>query len=105
VYTEKPPAIVAAASNADQGSRLPIDALSGLDAGEGLEATLFSSEPDLLSPTNIDVDHRGRVWVCEVVNYRHRDGERPEGDRILIFEDADGDGKAETKKVFYQGRD
>jgi hypothetical protein len=62
-------------------------ALAGLDVRPGLEATLFASEPMMLSPTNIDVDHRGRVWVCEVVNYRHRNGERPEGDRILILED------------------
>ncbi|MCA9039702.1 MAG: c-type cytochrome [Planctomycetaceae bacterium] len=81
------------------------NALEGLDVAEGLDATLFVSEPEMLSPTNIDIDARGRVWVCEVVNYRRRDGERPEGDRILIFEDTDGDGKADSKKVFYQGRD
>jgi putative membrane-bound dehydrogenase-like protein len=83
----------------------PSQALAGLDVGPGLEATLFASEPMMLSPTNIDVDHRGRVWVCEVVNYRHRNGERPEGDRILILEDTDGDGKADKSTVFYQGRD
>jgi putative membrane-bound dehydrogenase-like protein len=80
-------------------------ALAGLDVAPGLEATLFASEPMMLSPTNIDVDHRGRVWVCEVVNYRHRNGERPEGDRILILEDTDGDGRADKSTVFYQGRD
>jgi putative membrane-bound dehydrogenase-like protein len=80
-------------------------ALAGLDVGPGLEATLFASEPMMLSPTNIDVDARGRVWVCEVVNYRHRNGERPEGDRILILEDTDGDGRADKSTVFYQGRD
>ncbi|HXY35916.1 MAG TPA: PVC-type heme-binding CxxCH protein [Planctomycetaceae bacterium] len=83
----------------------PSQALAGLDVGPGLEATLFASEPMMLSPTNIDVDYRGRVWVCEVVNYRHRNGERPEGDRILILEDTDGDGKADKSTVFYQGRD
>ena len=59
----------------------------------------------LASPTNIDVDDRGRVWICEVVNYRHRAGERPAGDRILILEDTDGDGRADKSTVFYQGRD
>ena len=59
----------------------------------------------MASPTNIDVDDRGRVWVCEVVNYRHRNGERPAGDRILILEDTDGDGRADKSTVFYQGRD
>ena len=68
---------------------------------------LFASEPQILSPTNIDVYHRGRVWVCEVVNYRAhaRNNKRPQGDRILILEDTNGDGKADTQKVYYQGRD
>ncbi|HEV3300213.1 MAG TPA: hypothetical protein VG055_11255, partial [Planctomycetaceae bacterium] len=59
-----------------QDEHPPSQALAGLDVAPGLEATLFASEPMMLSPTNIDVDHRGRVWVCEVVNYRHRNGER-----------------------------
>ena len=59
----------------------------------------------LLSPSDIDVDHKGRVWVCEVVNYRGRDGQRPEGDRILILEDTNQDGVADKQTVFYQGRD
>ena len=87
--------------------RDPDAATASLDLYPGLEATLFASEPLIASPTNIDVDHRGRVWVCDVVNYREhgRRDKRPEGDRILILEDADGDGVADSSKVFYQGRD
>jgi len=40
-----------------------------------------------------------------VLNYRGNNGKRPEGDRILILEDTDGDGVSDSKKVFYQGRD
>ena len=67
----------------------------------------MASEPTILSPTNLDVDHKGRIWVCEVVNYRAHalENKRPEGDRILILEDNDGDGEADTVKVYYQGRD
>jgi putative membrane-bound dehydrogenase-like protein len=43
------------------------------------------------------------VWVCEVVNYRGHNGERPEGDRILILEDTDHDGVMDQSKVYYQG--
>jgi putative membrane-bound dehydrogenase-like protein len=81
------------------------NALGGLDVGEGLTAQLFAGEPMMLNPTAIDVDDRGRVWVAEVVNYRKHNGERPEGDRILIMEDTDGDGKADKVTVFYQGTD
>ena len=59
----------------------------------------------MLSPSNIDIDHRGRVWVCEIVNYRKHKGKRPEGDRILILEDTNGDGQADKETVFYQGTD
>ncbi len=81
------------------------EAVPSLDVHPQLEATLFASEPMMLSPSSIDVDHRGRVWVCEVVNYRRRQGERPEGDRILILEDTAGDARADKSTVFYQGTD
>ncbi len=81
------------------------ESLERLEVGEGLSASVFANEPMLLSPSNIDIDHRGRVWVCEIVNYRRHNGERPEGDRILILEDTNGDGVADKETVFYQGRD
>lgn len=83
----------------------PEQAVAGLDVYEGLEATLMAAEPLLLSPSSIDVDHLGRVWVCEVMNYRRHNGRRPEGDRILILEDSNGDGVFDKQKVFYQGND
>lgn len=83
----------------------PALAVEGLTVAPGLAATLTASEPDLLSLTNLDIDHRGRIWVCEVVNYRRHNGERAEGDRILILEDTDQDGKADNSKVYYQGRE
>src|SRR5688572_1988058 len=55
----------------------------------------------LVNPTNIDIDARGRVWVLEGANYRGS-VTRPEGDRIVILEDTDGDGKADSQKVFAQ---
>ena len=106
VFTAKPDLrfVSAGAAAAAQGHD-PADAVAGLDVAEGLEATLYGSEPQLLSLTNIDIDHRGRVWAAEVVNYRGHNGKRPEGDRVLICEDNDHDGKADNIKVFYQGRD
>jgi putative membrane-bound dehydrogenase-like protein len=76
-----------------------------LAVAEGLEATLFAAEPLLSSPSDIDVDSRGRVWLCEVLNYRGKKDTRPEGDRILVLEDTDGDGRADRQTVFHQGRD
>ena len=44
-----------------------------------------------MSLGNIDIDHRGRVWACEVVNYRPNRGKRKEGDRIVIETVIEGD--------------
>jgi putative membrane-bound dehydrogenase-like protein len=92
-------------SPAAQGSHEPAEAVANLDVHPDLEARLYASEPMVLSPSSIDVDERGRVWVCEVINYRRHLGSRKEGDRILILEDSDGDGKADKTTVFHQGTD
>lgn len=86
------------------GGALRPDA-DGFVLPDDLEITLWASSPLLHNPSSIDVDARGRVWVTEAVNYRdfnNADGHlrRPEGDRVVILEDTDGDGRAESSKVF-----
>jgi putative membrane-bound dehydrogenase-like protein len=90
----------------DTSIRSTAYALKDLSVVEGLNVELFASEPMLKNPTNIDVDERGRVWVTEAYNYRpEMTGKpfNPKGDRIVILEDLNGDGKADSSKVFYQG--
>ncbi len=111
VYLNQPPPVNVGrgAGGNVAGSDSPVhradNAVANLDVAEGLEATLFASEPQISNITNIDIDHLGRIWACEVKNYRKHNGSRPEGDRILVLEDKDGDGKCDTTTVFYQGRD
>ena len=97
--TNKPP----------QDEHAPETSLADLKVYDGLEVTLFASEPMFSNPTNIAIDERGRVWVCEAYNYRNqynpKNPVKAEGDRILILEDTDGDGKADKSTVFYQGTD
>lgn len=87
----------------------PAASLADLKVHDGLTVTLFASEPTFSNPTNIDIDSRGRVWVCEAYNYRNalnpKNPVKEEGDRIMILEDTDGDGVADKSKVFYQGTD
>ena len=86
--------------------RLPENAVRGLKTREGLETTLFASEPTIMNPTNMDIDEKGRVWITEAYNYRTKLNPghpyKEAGDRIMILEDLDGDGKSDTAKVFYQ---
>ncbi|MDF1852761.1 MAG: c-type cytochrome [Verrucomicrobiales bacterium] len=69
---------------------------------EGLEVTVWASSPDLFNPTNIDIDKDGRIWVAEGVRYRRNHERQPEGDRIVVLEDTDGDGKADSSHTFVQ---
>ena len=84
----------------------PEESARKIKPAEGLEATLWASEPLVLNPTNMDVDSRGRVWITEGLNYRlSRGGNRQfskldEADRVKILEDTDGDGKADKMTVF-----
>src|SRR5437868_9494329 len=88
-------------------SQLPPDkAEATFQVADGLEFKLWASEPLFVNPTCMDIDHKGRVWVCESVNYRctlhHRPLNRKEGDRIVILEDTKGTGKADKATTFYQ---
>ena len=109
VHTEKPDLVdlLAKAKKKNESRQAaagdPKDAVANLTVHPKLAAQLFAAEPMLLNPSNIDIDHRGRIWVCEVVNYRKHKGRRQEGDRILILEDTDGDAKADKSTTFFQG--
>ncbi|MCP5539392.1 MAG: c-type cytochrome [Akkermansiaceae bacterium] len=72
---------------------------------EGLEVTLWAQSPMLFNPTNLDVDKDGRIWVAEGVRYRRQHDQQPEGDRIVVLEDTDGDGKADESHTFVQEPD
>ena len=103
VYTQTPPETPKNSSGG--GAKPPDEALAGLTTAPGLKTETFAAEPMLLSPSSIDVDHLGRVWVAEIVNYRSHNGKRASGDRILVLEDTDKDGKADKQTVFYEGKD
>lgn len=83
----------------------PEKATATLKIVDPLEISLWASEPLFVNPTSMDVDHLGRVWVCEAVNYRAKSNLRPAGDRIVILEDTKGAGKADKATVFYQGKE
>lgn len=70
----------------------------------GLSIQRFASEPDLVTPTGIDVAPDGRVFVIEChTHFRPEDYEGPETDRIRVFRDRDGDGVAEEVETFFEG--
>lgn len=98
-YHNEPPSLRSVAVSADSSTNT-------LYLPDDLEATLWAEAPMFYNPTNIDIDARGRVWVTEAVNYRKFNNkpegrlDHPEGERIVILEDTNGDGKADKSKVF-----
>ncbi len=99
VLDEAPSALPPVEPVADGPTAVPTDLFT---VPEGLEVTLWATSPLLSNPTNIDFDEKGRLWVAEGVNYRGKGGRRPEGDRVVVIEDSDGDGKADRSSVFVQ---
>jgi putative membrane-bound dehydrogenase-like protein len=82
-----------------QPVQIPLDLF---ELPDGLEITLWASSPMLFNPTNIDIDKDGRIWVAEGVRYRSHHARQPEGDRIVVLQDTDGDGKADSTHTFVQ---
>jgi putative membrane-bound dehydrogenase-like protein len=87
----------------DTGTPIPAEeALSKLSMPPGFKATIFAAEPDVQNPIGMCFDAKGRLWIAE--NYTY--AERPLRfdltlrDRIVVFEDAKGDGHA-TKRTVY----
>ena len=72
----------------------------------GVTLSLVAEHPGLATPTGIDVDAMGRVWVVAThTHFRPDDYVGPEHDEILIFTDKDGDGKTEQRDLFYNATD
>ncbi|MHA3771229.1 PVC-type heme-binding CxxCH protein [Verrucomicrobiota bacterium sgz303538] len=68
----------------------------------GFKANVFASEPDVQNPIAMTWDSRGRLWVAE--NYTYAEAPKKFDlalrDRVLIFEDKDGDGHFDSRAVF-----
>ena len=52
------------------GQETPEIALRSLHVADGLELSLWASEPMVSNPTAMDIDSRGRIWIAEGLNYR-----------------------------------
>src|SRR5206468_1041004 len=70
---------------------------------EGFDVKLFAGEPDVHQPIAMCLDDRGRLWVAEAYSYPVRRADKDARDRIVIFEDTDGDGTFDKRTVFMEG--
>jgi putative heme-binding domain-containing protein len=88
------------------------DAIKNMNVAKGMKVNLFASEkefPELVNPVQMTFDARGRLWVAVWPTYPHwkpKEGlpaDLPGGapnDKLLVFEDTKGTGKADKMTVF-----
>ncbi|HQR41653.1 MAG TPA: dehydrogenase, partial [Gemmatales bacterium] len=88
------------ADNYPHAGLKPEEAAKVMTVPEGFSVSLFAGEPDIRQPIAFCQDDRGRLWVAEAYCYPRRQKEGEERDRILIFEDTNGDGKFDKRTVF-----
>ena len=81
----------------------PAEALKRITVPAGFRVSLFAGEPQVRQPIGLTTDARGRVWVAENDTYAEAavNFDLSQHDRIVILEDADHDGNAERRKVFW----
>jgi putative membrane-bound dehydrogenase-like protein len=83
----------------------PTQAVAHVKLPEGFRITLAASEPAVRNPIAMAFDARGRLWIAE--NYTYAEAsvnfEMRLRDRVLIFEDTNGDGQFDSRQVFWDG--
>lgn len=77
--------------------------LEKLEAAEGFEVQLYSADPQIAKPIQMSFDAQGRLWVVSSESYPQLEPGAEPRDKVFVLEDADGDGKAETSRVFADG--
>jgi len=81
-------------------------AIAKMTVAKGCKVNLFADEemfPELASPVQMAFDTKGRLWVAAWPSYPERAPTDTVADKLLIFEDTNGDGKADKVKVFLDG--
>lgn len=74
-----------------------------LQVAEGFEINLYAADPLLAKPIQMNFDAQGRLWVASSEIYPQIAPGVKANDKIIVLEDADGDGKAEKTTVFADG--
>lgn len=83
----------------------PDEFIAQTQVPQGFKIELFADEtkfPDIAKPVQLNFDNKGRAWLACMPTYpQWKPGDPRPGDKLVILEDTDGDGKADVSKVFY----
>ncbi|WP_298859728.1 PVC-type heme-binding CxxCH protein [uncultured Gimesia sp.] len=84
----------------------PQESQNKFELPPGFEINLFASEvefPELQNPVQFAFDNKGRLWVCTMESYPQYLPGKNVDDKVLIFEDTNGDGRADKQTIFANG--
>ena len=98
-----PPLIALVPDEYPYGGQTAPEAAANMKLPEGFKVLVGAAEPDVKQPIAMALDDRGRVWIAEAYEYPQRAKGDKGRDRILIFEDTDGNGSLDKQTVFYEG--
>jgi putative heme-binding domain-containing protein len=70
---------------------------------DGWEVNLYAADPQIAKPIQMNFDPQGRLWIASSEIYPHIKPGKKANDRILVVEDKDGDGTADSTRVFADG--
>jgi putative heme-binding domain-containing protein len=73
------------------------------EVAEGFEVNLFAADPALAKPIQMNFDAAGRLWVATSEVYPQIEPGQVANDKIVVLEDADGDGASDRTTVFADG--
>ena len=79
------------------------EAIKHMTPSKGCKVNLVASEeqfPELVNPVQMAFDTKGRLWVAAWPSYPERTPTSKTGDSLLVFEDTNGDGKADKVTHF-----
>lgn len=96
---------IAQAEGRDAKFLSPQEAIAAMTLKEGFKVNTWASEPMMTQPMAFCWDDRGRLWIAENRDYESRGHgfSKAGNSRILILEDTDHDGVADSKKIFLEG--
>lgn len=70
---------------------------------EGFEVNLFAADPQIAKPIQMNFDPQGRLWIVSSETYPQIEPGAVQNDKVLVLQDADGDGVSDSTTVFADG--
>jgi putative membrane-bound dehydrogenase-like protein len=79
----------------------PAESAQEMTVPAGFHVSLFAGEPSVVQPIAFTFDDRGRVWVVECLSYPNWRFDGTGNDRVIMFEDTNGDGSFDVRHVVF----